>query len=110
MVCKTHYPNNLVFEIPNVSKDLLKKNPQLFEASKLLQNCNESGLVTRQEIVSMLPPLLADIQSNHSVFDMCAAPGSKTAQVLEFIRTRGDPTGFVLANDADSKRAYLLTH
>ena len=58
----------------------------------------------------MLPPLLADIQSNHSVFDMCAAPGSKTAQVLEFIRTRGDPRGFVLANDADSKRAYLLTH
>ena len=25
--CKTYYPGNLVFEIPNVSKDLLKKNP-----------------------------------------------------------------------------------
>jgi len=38
---------------------------------------------------------------------MCAAPGSKTAQLLEFV---GDGTGFVVANDSDQARAYLLTH
>jgi 16S rRNA C967 or C1407 C5-methylase (RsmB/RsmF family) len=68
----------------------------------------------------MLPPLLADIQSDHSIFDMCAAPGSKTAQALELIqlhhqKTNGQlntttPKGLVIANDADQKRAYLLTH
>jgi 16S rRNA C967 or C1407 C5-methylase (RsmB/RsmF family) len=47
---------------------------------------------------------------------MCAAPGSKTAQTLELISSdfKGPnteaPGGFVIANDADHKRAYLLTH
>jgi len=27
----------------------------------------------------MLPPLLLGIEAEHAVFDMCAAPGSKTA-------------------------------
>ena len=51
--------------------------------------------------------------------DMCAAPGSKTAQALELIMTSHlktsksnltPPSGFVVANDADEKRAYLLSH
>jgi multisite-specific tRNA:(cytosine-C5)-methyltransferase len=68
----------------------------------------------------MMPPLLADIQSDHSIFDMCAAPGSKTAQALELIQLHHQKTngqlnttaakGLVIANDADQKRAYLLTH
>ena len=68
----------------------------------------------------MIPPILCDIQSHHSVFDMCAAPGSKTAQALELIlndhlNINNKPNsiaakGFVIANDADHKRAYLLTH
>jgi len=51
---------------------------------------------------------------------MCAAPGSKTAQVLELIMNdhlntqhksnQTLPQGFVVANDADHKRAFLLTH
>lgn len=31
----------------------------------------------------MIPPLLLEVKPNHKVLDMCAAPGSKTAQVLE---------------------------
>lgn len=68
----------------------------------------------------MLPPLLLDIHADHAVFDMCAAPGSKTAQVLEMIFTSArmefgranteGPKGFVVANDADSRRAFMLTH
>jgi 16S rRNA C967 or C1407 C5-methylase (RsmB/RsmF family) len=50
---------------------------------------------------------------------MCAAPGSKTAQLLELIQsdslaknhTNVEPVkGFVVANDADPKRAFMLTH
>ena len=69
----------------------------------------------------MLPPLLLDIQARHRVFDMCAAPGSKTAQIFELMTSdylygsgtgtnfEGSP-GFIVANDADHKRAYMLTH
>ena len=70
--------------------------------------------------MSMMPPILCDIKSHHSVFDMCAAPGSKTAQLLELImndhlhhnkkRNLEVNKGFVVANDADHKRAFLLTH
>jgi 16S rRNA C967 or C1407 C5-methylase (RsmB/RsmF family) len=68
----------------------------------------------------MLPPLLLDIQAEHALFDMCAAPGSKTAQAFELmmcsnIYERGNVNtsqtqGFIVANDADSKRAFMLTH
>lgn len=43
---------------------------------------------------------------------MCAAPGSKTAQLIEFLH-RGEerlPTGFVIANDVDNNRCYMLVH
>ena len=33
----------------------------------------------------MLPPLLLGVEAEHSVFDMCAAPGSKTAQIFELM-------------------------
>lgn len=45
---------------------------------------------------------------------MCAAPGSKTAQLLEALHADPDstslPSGIVFANDADLKRAHLLIH
>jgi len=53
------------------------------------------------------------------VIDMCAAPGSKTAQILEALHTvpqseGGEtvsiPSGLVIANDADAKRTHLLIH
>ena len=31
----------------------------------------------------MIPPLLLGVESHHYVLDMCAAPGSKTAQLIE---------------------------
>jgi multisite-specific tRNA:(cytosine-C5)-methyltransferase len=116
--CKTYYPGSVVFEI-NMQRELLKKNQVLKKIRETINNSNDAGLLARQEIVSMLPPLLCDIQSHHSVFDMCAAPGSKTSQALEMIMSSHlqkknsnevAPAGFVVANDADSKRAFLLTH
>lgn len=43
---------------------------------------------------------------------MCAAPGSKTAQLLELLHSSGDPipSGYVIANDVDNKRCYMLVH
>ena len=73
----------------------------------------EGGHITRQEAVSMIPPLLLDVKPHHRVMDLCAAPGSKTAQIIEQLHGAtgfGIPEGFVVANDADNKRCYLLVH
>mmetsp|Transcript_29546 Transcript_29546/g.71064 ORF Transcript_29546/g.71064 Transcript_29546/m.71064 type:complete len:468 (+) Transcript_29546:686-2089(+) len=47
--------------------------------------------------------------------DMCAAPGSKTSQLLEVLNLPAnpkdrEPIGAVVANDSDNKRAYMLVH
>ncbi len=49
------------------------------------------------------------------VLDMCAAPGSKTSQMLEVVnsgcgRSGQEPAGYVLANDSETSRAYMLVH
>ena len=63
----------------------------------------------------MIPPLLLDVRPHHRVLDMCAAPGSKTAQIIELLHsadgdTAGDSEGAVVANDVDNKRCYMLVH
>ena len=62
----------------------------------------------------MIPVTLLNPQPGHSVFDMCAAPGSKTIQILEYIHANNTDKikteGFVMANDTDAKRAYMLVH
>uniref|UniRef100_A0A8C1SQ28 tRNA (cytosine(34)-C(5))-methyltransferase n=1 Tax=Cyprinus carpio TaxID=7962 RepID=A0A8C1SQ28_CYPCA len=72
-----------------------------------------TGYKSRQEAVSMIPPLLMKIEPQHKILDMCAAPGSKTAQLIEMLHSDMDipfPEGFVIANDVDNKRCYLLVH
>ena len=35
------------------------------------------------QAVSMVPPLALDVKPHHRCLDMCAAPGSKTSQVID---------------------------
>ena len=35
----------------------------------------------------MIPPLLLGVEPHHKVLDMCAAPGSKTAQLIEALHS-----------------------
>ncbi|PLW51451.1 hypothetical protein PCANC_00670 [Puccinia coronata f. sp. avenae] len=100
------YPNGMAWEF-RAPKQLIRKfqNFLVYET--------EAGNLSRQEAVSMVPPLLLDVQSHHYVLDACAAPGSKTAQLVEALHHSNPgliPEGLIIANDSDYKRSHLLVH
>ncbi|KAG2716682.1 hypothetical protein I3760_03G138900 [Carya illinoinensis] len=107
------YPENLAWH-SNFSRMQLRKNQTLERFHEFLKLENEIGNITRQEAVSMVPPLFLDVNSYHFVLDMCAAPGSKTFQLLEIIHRSAKegslPDGLVVANDLDVQRCNLLIH
>ncbi|KRX21799.1 Mitogen-activated protein kinase kinase kinase 15 [Trichinella nelsoni] len=105
------YPNGLAFEI-NLPKKALRRQTELQSLHNFLVVETACGILSRQEAVSMIPPLFMDIKSHHSILDMCASPGSKTVQLIEMLHGDGEalPTGFVIANDLNNKRCYLLVH
>lgn len=107
------YPENLAWH-SNFSRMQLRKNQALERFHQFLKLENEIGNITRQEAVSMVPPLFLDVQPDHFVLDMCAAPGSKTFQLLEIIHRSTKPgslpKGMVIANDLDVQRCNLLIH
>ncbi|GLU13090.1 hypothetical protein SLE2022_297370 [Rubroshorea leprosula] len=107
------YPDNLAWH-SNFSRMQIRKNQTLERFHEFLKLENEIGNITRQEAVSMVPPLFLDVHPDHFVLDMCAAPGSKTFQLLEIIHQSSKPgslpDGMVIANDLDVQRCNLLIH
>ncbi|XP_006463888.1 hypothetical protein AGABI2DRAFT_225841 [Agaricus bisporus var. bisporus H97] len=109
------YPDGLAWQF-NVPKKILRKQPEFKKFHSFLVHETETGNISRQEAVSMLPPLFLDVQPHHRVIDMCAAPGSKTAQLLEALHAQDTatatsiPSGLLIANDNDHKRTHLLIH
>lgn len=85
-----------------------RTHSQLQEFRDFLMFHTAEGHITRQEAVSMIPALLLDVQPHHRVLDLCAAPGSKTSQVMEALGESA--SGFVVANDMNEKRGYMLVH
>ena len=109
---------NLVYNI-NINRMELKKNDLLKNFHKFIQFGVDGGVISRQEAVSMIPPMLMRTEQKDHILDMCAAPGSKTAQFLETIYENYNfldkkhylkDTGFVLANDNNFQRAYMMVH
>lgn len=92
-----------------VSRPELRKNEALHPFRDWLHAHTEVGDITRQEFVSMLPTLFLNVDPNCSVIDMCAAPGSKTMQILENFQVE-DSHGFIIANDIEPNRCRTLVH
>ena len=96
-----------------------KLNTRKLGLYKVFNNVDRIGdrpivmLVTDLNL-SMIPTLLLDVKSHHAVLDMCAAPGSKTSQIIEALHVdaaEGEvPKGFCVANDANNARCYMLVH
>ena len=78
----TWYPNQLAYYM-TTPKNVIRKFPPFAAFQKFLVSETAVGNISRQEAVSMIPPLLLDVQSHHTVLDLCAAPGSKSAQLVE---------------------------
>lgn len=129
------YPGDLAYSM-TTPKNVIRRYEPFKHFQKFLVSETGVGNVSRQEQVSMIPPLLLDIKPEHTVLDLCAAPGSKSAQLVELIHAGeeqrvakalerakdrspneediaddlGRTTGLVVANDVDYKRAHLLVH
>lgn len=93
-----------------VSRGDLKRKKANQALKKIVSAMNEGGYLTRQETVSMLPPLLLQVEPGMRALDMCAAPGSKTSQILELLLTGEPERGVVVANDVKASRLDVLHH
>lgn len=129
------FPDELVWHM-KTHKKIIRRFKPFAEFQKFLVAETTSGNISRQEVVSMIPPHFLDVKPGMVVLDMCAAPGSKSAQLAEMIhgdeeeRVRkavsseshgssdaegdysddGRSTGLLIANDTDYKRAGMLVH
>ncbi|KAJ5167176.1 Multisite-specific tRNA:(cytosine-C(5))-methyltransferase [Penicillium canariense] len=133
------YPDQLAWSM-TTPKQVIRRHAPFASFQKFLVAETEVGNISRQEVVSMIPPLLIDIRPGMTVLDMCAAPGSKSAQLMEALHAGeedallqvakqvkegtagpeplgpeglnddGRTTGLLIANDSDYKRAHMLIH
>lgn len=78
------YPDDLAWWM-TTPKNIVRRYPPFAAFQKYLVSETSVGNISRQEVVSMIPPLLMDIEPGMTVLDMCAAPGSKAAQLLEMV-------------------------
>ncbi|KAI1628751.1 S-adenosyl-L-methionine-dependent methyltransferase [Exophiala viscosa] len=130
------YPDQLAWFM-TTPKNVIRRFKPFAAFQKFLVAETDVGNISRQEVVSMIPPLLMDLKPGMTVLDLCAAPGSKSAQLIEMIhageeeRCRqvaanvanssdrpdgedfaddGRSTGLLIANDVDYRRAHMLVH
>ncbi|KAJ5314415.1 uncharacterized protein N7443_001299 [Penicillium atrosanguineum] len=133
------YPDQLAWSM-STPKQVIRRFAPFANFQKFLVAETDVGNISRQEVVSMIPPLVIDVRPGMTVLDMCAAPGSKSAQLMELIHAGeevsivdaakkikegtagpeplgpeglnddGRTTGLLIANDSDYKRAHMLIH
>lgn len=63
-----------------------------------------AGLYYVQELSAQMPAPLLDVQPGMVVLDLCAAPGGKSAQLLQALQDRG----LLVSNEIVPKRAQIL--
>ncbi len=74
------------------------------KVKEIMTALHDTGRITRQEAVSMLPVLGLNPTPGECILDLCASPGSKTTQICEHL---GD-AGAVIANEVISGRVNTL--
>ena len=62
------------------------------------------GYYYLQEAASQLPPKVLEPKPDEIILDMCAAPGSKTCEIAQYMQNKGT----LVALDADPRRLFAL--
>jgi multisite-specific tRNA:(cytosine-C5)-methyltransferase len=78
------FPDQLAWQM-TTPKNVIRKFAPFKSFQQFLVSETSVGNISRQEVVSMIPPLLMDIKPGMTVLDLCAAPGSKAAQLIEMV-------------------------
>ncbi|KAL0227549.1 hypothetical protein RCL1_003693 [Eukaryota sp. TZLM3-RCL] len=108
------YPEGRAFTLPIDRKKIRQdEHPDVKEFHSWLTMFNEGGFLVRQEAVSMIPPLFLNVNPGDRILDMCAAPGSKSAQIIDFLSAKGTDKhdlGLLVSNDASQNRAFMMQH
>ena len=112
IVTTVEWPGPDVFQIA-ADSITLSKNEGLEPLSTALFREVNLGHVVRQELASMIPALLLGVKEDHKILDLCAAPGSKTEQLLDLMNKNAyeigkAASGMVVANDPDPDRILTL--
>ncbi|KAL8830219.1 MAG: hypothetical protein Q9191_001559, partial [Dirinaria sp. TL-2023a] len=94
------FPDQLAWQM-TTTKNVVRRMPQFASFQKFLVSETSVGNISRQEAVSMIPPLLMGVEPGMVVLDMCAAPGSKTAQLIEMIHGGEEARMRKIAQDSE---------
>lgn len=78
------FPDQLAWQM-TIPKGIIRRHPPFASFQKFLVSETSVGNISRQEAVSMIPPLVMDVKPGMIVLDLCAAPGSKAAQLIEMV-------------------------
>lgn len=65
---------------------------------------HQLGYIYVQESMSMIPPIVLDVEPGQKVLDMCASPGSKASQIAMYMENKG----VLIANDYKGMRLKPL--
>ena len=101
------YPDRLAWHMDQ-NRSLLRKVPQFQKLHKFLVAMNEKGYLSRQEAVSMIPPLLLDVQPGQKVIKSCPLVGrcSKQHRHTGSAHTRTHMNAPVAINTATGRRVF----
>ena len=91
------YPDELGWQM-TTPKSVIRRFAPFASFQKFLVSETSVGNISRQEAVSMIPPLLLDVRPGMTVLDLCAAPGSKSAQLIEMVHAGEEARMRIITN------------
>lgn len=100
----TWFPKQMAWKV-NVDYKTLVETKDLKPLKDFIISEERAAMVGKQEVSSMISPLLVDINPNHKILECLASPGYMTTQILEqlYSNPKKLPDGFLIANDTEFK-------